>query len=356
MTSKEFERVVFIDLPGEKKPVPAGLFSLDHVLGVGRFRYGNRYLERPHAIALDPVNLPLAPREYFTRKNRGIFGPLGDLLPDSWGRFVLARQRNVPFGTLRDYELLDLASTQSVGALSLGMTPEKSRTPVEEAVSLPELNSVATAFARAMNEEPLPPEIRYLLKQGTSLGGAQPKCPVRIAGEDWIAKFESSKTLVKYPALEFATMSLAKKAGIRIPEIRLESIGGRTVYLVKRFDRDRGARLPFLSAFALSNLDIDELEQGAYPDLASRMRRFGREVRRDHHELYRRLVFNLHVRNEDDHLRNHGFLYDHGWSLSPAFDIVPVPARKKALGNLSSFPADRHRGLGGHSRQSFEQG
>lgn len=329
MTANEFERVVFIDLPGEKRPVPSGLFILDHELGVGQFRYGNRYLERPNALALDPVNLPLAPREYYTRKNNGIFGPLCDLLPDSWGRFVLARERNVPFGTMKDHELLDLTSTQAVGALSLGVSPDRPATRKKEPVSLAELGAVAKAFDRAVNEEPLSPEIRYLLRQGTSLGGAQPKCPVRIDGEEWIAKFESSKTLVQYPALEFATMTLAKKAGISIPEIRLERVGGRTAYLVKRFDRDRGARLPFLSAFALSDLDIDELEQASYPDIAARMRRFVTHVRRDHHELFRRIVFNMHVRNEDDHPRNHGFLYLAGWSLSPAFDLLPMPARKR---------------------------
>ncbi|MDD3620339.1 MAG: type II toxin-antitoxin system HipA family toxin [Desulfobulbaceae bacterium] len=329
MNGSEFERFVFIDLPGENKPVPAGLFTLDHESGVGRFRYGNRYLERPNAMALDPVNLPLSPQEFVTRKNKGIFGPLCDLLPDSWGRFILARARNVPFGTLKEHELLDLASTQAVGALSLGTTPERPATPGEEPVTLAELGEVADAFDRAMNEEPLSPAIRYLLRQGTSLGGAQPKCPVRIDGEEWIAKFESTKTLVRYPAVEFAAMTLAGKAGITIPEIRLEPVSGRTAYLVKRFDRGRGFRIPFLSAFALGNLDINELEQASYPDIAGRMRRFVAHVRRDHHELFRRIAFNMHIRNEDDHPRNHGFLHLDGWSLAPAFDLLPMPARKQ---------------------------
>jgi len=325
-----FERVVFIELPSEKSPVPAGLFTLDHDLGVGRFRYGNRYLERREAIALDPVNLPLSPQEYVTRKNKGIFGPLGDLLPDSWGRFVLAKHQNVPFGTLKDHELLDMTSTHAVGALSLGPSPESPSSRQEKSVSLDELSDVAEAFDLAMSEESLPPEVQYLLQQGTSLGGAQPKCPVRINGAAWIAKFESSKTLVKYPALEFATMSLAKKAGINVPEIALENISGRKLYLVKRFDREGNTRLPFLSALALSNLDIEELEQGSYPRIATLMRRFVEHVRHDHHELFRRMAFNMHVRNEDDHLRNHGFYHSgRGWGLSPAFDIVPMPARAR---------------------------
>ena len=329
MISKPFERIVFIHLPGESEPRPAGMFILDPDLGVGRFQYGRKYLERPNAMALDPVNLPLTGEEYLTRKNKGIFGVLGDVLPDSWGRFILAKQHNVPFGTLKDFELIDMASTQTVGALSFGENPEQPTTREEQAVSLDDLGEVATAFDRALNDD-VPSEIRYLLQQGTSLGGAQPKCPVTVDGEDWIAKFESSKTLVKYPAIEFATMTLARQAGISIPDIQVETVSGRKVYLIKRFDRIDESRLPFLSALALSNLDIDELEQGSYPALADLMRKFVENVVEDHHEMFRRMAFNMFVRNEDDHLRNHGFIYQNGWSLSPAYDVVPMPARQRS--------------------------
>ena len=125
MTSKAFERIVFIDLTGEKRPVPAGLFTLDVELGVGSFQYGRRYAERPTAIAIDPVNLPLTGKEYVTRKNSGIFGILRDVLPDSWGRYIMAKQLGVPFGTFQDFEFIDLVSTNAVGAISFGKTPEK---------------------------------------------------------------------------------------------------------------------------------------------------------------------------------------------------------------------------------------
>jgi serine/threonine-protein kinase HipA len=152
-----------------------------------------------------------------------------------------------------------------------------------------------------------------------------------IAGKQWIAKFESSKTAVKYPGIEYATMTLARKAGIRVPEIRLELVAGRAVYLIKRFDRERGRRLPFMSTFALSSLDLDEIDRGSYPEIADRMRKFVGQVQEDHRELFRRMAFNILVRNEDDHLRNHGFIYAReGWRLSPAYDIVPVPARRRA--------------------------
>lgn len=320
---------MFIELEGEKKPVPAGLFTLDVDLGVGTFQYGHRYAERPNAIPIDPVNLPLTGEKYVTRKNGGIFGILRDVLPDSWGRYILAKQLGVPFGTQKDFELIDLLSFNAVGALSFGKSPEKSSARRDKPVSFFDLEEVARVIDQAIEDEELPPEVLHLLRQGTSLGGAQPKCTVVIDNEEWIAKFTSSKTAVKYPGIEYATMTLAARAGIGIPEIRLESVAGRAVYLVKRFDREGGHRLPFMSGFALSNLDIDELERGSYPEIATRMRKFVTHVREDHHELFRRMAFNMFVRNEDDHLRNHGFIFKGGWMLSPAYDIVPLPCRRK---------------------------
>ena len=38
------------------------------------------------------------------------------------------------------------------------------------------------------------------------------------------------------------------------------------------------------------------------------------------------MVFNILCNNNDDHLRNHGFLWDgRGWRLSPGYDIVSFP-------------------------------
>jgi serine/threonine-protein kinase HipA len=50
------------------------------------------------------------------------------------------------------------------------------------------------------------------------------------------------------------------------------------------------------------------------------------------HALYRRVAFNVLISNVDDHLRNHGFLWlgKAGWSLSPAYDLNPVPTDVKA--------------------------
>jgi len=327
--SSRFERIVFTWLPGHDGPVPAGLFILDVDTGVGRFAYGRRYLRRPNAIPLDPVNLPLAEREYITRKNGGIFGALADVLPDSWGKYVLAKRLRIPFGSLRPFEMLDCITTNAVGAISFGLDPAQPTTREERPINFGELGRVAEAFERAMAEEPLPPDLFPLLAQGTSLGGAQPKCPVRYRDGEWIAKFPNIRTRIPLPRIEFATMEMARTAGLDVPETALEEVSGRPVYLIKRFDRRAGRRLPFLSAQALCDLDIEELDRGSYVDIAQRLRSFVRDVDQDLRQLFRRMVFNAFVRNQDDHLRNHGFLLtEKGWRLSPLYDVLPIPARR----------------------------
>lgn len=330
-----FEKYIFIQLPGLEKPVPAGLFRLDTEIGVGRFDYGRRYLLRPEAISIDPVNLPLSEKSFVTKKNNGIFGAIGGLLPDSWGRFILAKKMRVPFGSLSDFELLDLVDTNAIGALSLGDTPERPATKKVAPARFGDLQDIARVYDKVLAEDDLPPEVLYLLEQGTSLGGAQPKCAVSKDGIEYVAKFESAKTFVKYPRIEYVTMNLARRAGIDIPDVRLEEIGGRAVYLIERFDREEGRRNPFLSAMALSNLDIEELDKGSYLSMATDMRKFVRFVARDLKQLFRRIVFNVLVRNQDDHLRNHGFIYTDHWSLSPAYDIVPMVAQTKGQFHLS---------------------
>ncbi len=124
-------------------------------------------------------------------------------------------------------------------------------------------------------------------------------------------------------------MQMAALAGINVPTIKLSEVGGKSVYLIKRFDRTGATRIPFMSGYAVSNLDLEELEKGSYVGLAQAMRKFVGNVNQDLHELFRRMVFNIFVRNQDDHLRNHGFIYgEKSWHLSPLYDVLPIPARK----------------------------
>jgi serine/threonine-protein kinase HipA len=99
-------------------------------------------------------------------------------------------------------------------------------------------------------------------------------------------------------------------------------------------------RIPFVSAATLLGLSPDN--PGAYTLVADAIRQFGHDVGGDLRELWRRLVFSLLVSNYDDHLRNHGFLMREPdrWSLSPAYDINPVPEMDRARVNKMPISED----------------
>jgi serine/threonine-protein kinase HipA len=96
--------------------------------------------------------------------------------------------------------------------------------------------------------------------------------------------------------------------------------------VASRFDRIGAVRIPFLSA--MSMLGAADGEPRSYLELVDALRRYGAASNEDQQELWRRVLFSVLISNVDDHLRNHGFLYDsvkRGWRLSPAYDLNPVP-------------------------------
>lgn len=111
--------------------------------------------------------------------------------------------------------------------------------------------------------------------------------------------------------------------------------------LVERFDRRGATRIPFLSAMGM--LGAADGETHSYLELVDALRQCGGAPTEDQRELWRRVLFSVLISNVDDHLRNHGFLYDsarRGWRLSPAYDLNPVPPDVKAP-YLSMFIGER---------------
>jgi serine/threonine-protein kinase HipA len=105
----------------------------------------------------------------------------------------------------------------------------------------------------------------------------------------------------------------------------MEDVAGKTILLLRRFDRIDGQRIPFLSA--MSMLGAKDNETRSYLEFVDALRRHGAAPKDDMRMLWRRVVFSILISNTDDHLRNHGFLYDgpDGWRLAPAYDLNPVP-------------------------------
>jgi serine/threonine-protein kinase HipA len=319
---------VFIYLPNETEPVPAGIFSHDAEEGVGSFSYGRRYLERNNALPVDPVALPIGPTPREVITNGGIYGAFRDASPDYWGRLIIATEARVPPEALSELDYLLASNATRVGNLDFRLSPDDP----ESDLTPPHFNQLAGVISAAEKiEKGEPPEDHFLqlLRQGSSMGGARPKCTVEWDDALWIAKFSARDDRLNIPRIEYAAMTLAGRCGIRIPEVRIVTVGEKDIFLSRRFDREKvetgWLRRGFVSGLSLMQWDEMERMRWDYAAMADTMRRY---MTSDAVlELYRRMVFNILVRNTDDHPRNHGFLIDGAeMTFSPAYDIVPSPA------------------------------
>lgn len=296
--------------------VPAGKLCVSG--RVAEFWYGESFLVKGYA--LDPIRLPLT-RQVFTAEGlQGDLGVFGDALPDSWGRYLIKRQCG---NVLSDLEILSLdASSQRMGALFFSHSLKIA--PVNDAHN----HQWMVQFSEWLNDhsKTFPEHIEY----GSSAGGAKPKCLVQIDNIGWIVKFQPVSEIVNIPAIEHATLCLAKACGIPVPESRLINLpNGKQAILIRRFDRQDNKPLHYISGHTLCNVLVNTRGQvindtRSYLILADSLAKFSSQMERDRLDLFRRIVFNLLVNNHDDHVKNHGVIrLDNGnWVLSPAFDLV----------------------------------
>lgn len=337
MTSEAF---VYIMLPRETTFVTAGRFVLTedrHSAPLGRFVYGRSYLARPNAVALDPIELPLAERTYETRRLKGVFGALRDASPDYWGRRVI--EKHAGLAQLGEIDYLLHSPDDRAGALSFGRaaTPPAPARTYNQTVDLARLQALAD---RLINEETSPEttpaelaQVQDLLQLGTSMGGARPKVVVENEGQLWLAKFNRTDDPWNHARVEHAMLILARECGLTTAESRLTEVAGRDVLLVKRFDREPHAesyrRARMLSALTLLRAgdSHQDRERWSYVLLVEELRRVSSDPKADARELFKRMVFNALISNTDDHPRNHAVIAPgKDWRLSPAYDLVPFPA------------------------------
>jgi len=319
------EIIVFVYLPGEPVAVPAGIFTHDSDLRVGNFAYGHRYLERDNVIPVDPISLKLGTLPEAVTTNAGLYGAFRDASPDYWGRLVIAAEQKTVSENISEIDFLLGANATRVGNLDFRDNPD-SPEPKLEPPAFNQLSNIIRAVENIEAGKTAEEHILHLLRQGSSMGGARPKCTVEWDDSLWIAKFPAKGDTVNIPGIEYATMKLAKRCGIDVPKVRVKSIAGKDVFLIQRFDRERAAagwlRKGFISALSLMRLDEKERLKWSYLSIAAFMRQYCST--QDISQLFRRIIFNILVRNTDDHPRNHGFLVtENGLSLSPAYDIVP---------------------------------
>jgi len=298
------------------------------------FEYAAEWLQRDDAFAIDPTSLPL---QRSPQHAASLFGAIQDCGPDRWGRGLIERAVRKKVLPQKPYHEIDyvlaLDDASRIGALRFRLDAASSFLAAGRGKLPPllRLSALLHAADAIHHETETAQDLRFLLGVGSPLGGARPKSAVALADDRLaIAKFPKPDDTRDIAAGEILALTLAAQAGIQVAEHRLVSLGSQSVAVITRFDRAGNTRVPFISAASLLGLPQDEL--GAYTMLADGIRQFGNDVAGDLRELWRRLVFSLLASNYDDHLRNHGFLMQTPgrWSLSPAYDLNPVPEMDRA--------------------------
>jgi len=309
------------------------------------FEYASDWLQRDDAFPIDPTSLPL---QRGAHHGAALFGAIQDCGPDRWGRILIERAVRKKVLTQKPYRDIDyvlvLDDVARVGALRFRVNAE-SPFLAATAGKLPplvRLSALLRATDAIHSQTETAQDLRFLLGAGSPLGGARPKSAVSLADERLaMAKFPKPDDTRDIAAGEILALTLAAQAGIQVAEHRLVPIGGHSVAVITRFDRAGKDRIPFISAVTL--LGLPHGDPGAYTLLADGIRQFGHDVPGDLRELWRRLVFSLLASNYDDHLRNHGFLMREPgrWSLSPAYDINPVPEVDRVRMNKTAIAEDQ---------------
>lgn len=348
------ECFVYITLPRAEAATLAGRFVLEETSNgepLGRFVYGRSYLRNPDAVEIDPVELKLSDNTYETTRLNGIFGALRDAGPDFWGRRIIEKHSGKT--QLNELDYLLHSPDDRAGALGfgLGQVPPAPKREFNKTIELEKLQELADALVK--EELPVSPDaaqVEELLLLGTSMGGARPKAVIEAEDALWVAKFSRPDDRWNYPRVEHAMLRLARECGIEVAESRVETVAGKNVLLIRRFDRQKTAR-GYTRARMISGLTVlraDESPQTrtrwSYVVLAEELRRVVLRPKEDARELFRRMCFNALISNLDDHPRNHAFVaFDKNWRLSPAYDLTPSPVVSQDRRDLALECGDQGR-------------
>ncbi|MCG7755168.1 MAG: HipA domain-containing protein [Nitrosomonas sp.] len=328
---------------------------------VASFEYDSQFTRS--GIEIAPLTMPLASTVYRFpvlewNTFHGLPGLLADSLPDKFGNALidawLATQGRQP-GSFNAVERLCYTGGRGMGALEfLPVKGPKARTSQKiQVAQLVELASEVLTHRQQLAETfgddaQKADALKQILQIGTSAGGARAKAVIawnpvtnevrsgQVKAPEgfgyWLLKFDGvsgnkDKELEDpkgYGAIEYAYYRMACDAGIHMNECRLLEENERRHFMTKRFDRlDNGDKLHMQSLGALAHYDYNLAGACSYEQAMQVIKRLHLPMR-DVEQQFRRMVFNVIARNQDDHVKNIAFLMDKqgNWSLAPAFDVT----------------------------------
>jgi serine/threonine-protein kinase HipA len=337
-----------------------GAVSLEDGADTAAFAFEPAFLNS--GVQPAPIMMPLGPGVFSfpdlpRRSFHGLPGMLADALPDKYGNILidawLATQGRAP-ESFNAVERLCYTGRRGMGALEFAPMAGPRRR-VSSKIDIDALVGLASQvlthrhdLRASFADEDKAEALRDILSVGTSAGGARAKAVIAWnprtnevrsgqveAGEGfgyWLLKFDGvsgnkDKELADpkgYGVVEHAYGRMAAAAGITVAESRLFEEGGRRHFMTKRFDRlEGGGKLHMQSLAAIAHLDFNNPLANSYEQALFTMRRMGLSMAALE-EQFRRTVFNVLARNQDDHVKNIAFLMDRSgaWRLSPAFDIT----------------------------------
>jgi serine/threonine-protein kinase HipA len=354
------ETTIYVYAHWQDLPQPILMGKLFAVKSKGKeifsFEYDGPWLQQYHGAVLDPQLHLFSGRQYLN-DDKINFGLFLDSSPDRWGRVLMKRreaiiarkEKHKPNALYESDFLLGVFDENRMGALRF--TTEENGAFLNNSLEMaaPPFTSLRDLeYASLQLENDALPEndktlrwLNMLMAPGSSLGGARPKASVKdTKGHLWIAKFPGRNDERDMGIWEMLAQRLAVKAGITMTPAQLKKLNTKHhTFLTQRFDRnEKNERIHFASAMTLLgyNDGTDHHNGASYLELAEFIIRNGANVKADLEELWKRMVFNITIKNTDDHLRNHGFLLTpKGWRLSPAYDINPMPDGNGLTLNIS---------------------
>lgn len=305
------------------------------------FRYSQDWLNLEGSFALAPT-MPLSQVPMYSsgdRSNRrsALPGVISDATPDSWGRSIIAKALG---GKPTEFQFLLASNDETrLGALRFldqhGKPVSQKYPPVPRYNNFETVRKLTALMERNSDFAIGQKEAADLIGFVGSLGGARPKSDYDDDGVLSIAKFTSERDTMAIERMEVATLNLASEVGLRASSARILDLKAQyPVAIIQRFDRNGSKRRHYISAQTM--LGLEEASGSSYTEIADAIRTHSggeEQVLRELKELHQRILFTILVSNNDDHMKNHGFIYsgDDSWMLSPAFDINPQPSRHRGL-------------------------